>query len=288
MRIVLSPNPYRDHGLRAAQSAQKIIRKSCLESVICQTFNLEQGSTSDLPEHLTYEKIEQALPGADLLICFGGDGTILHSAKIANAYDIPILGVNMGSVGFLAELEHGELSQLNKLGTGSFRVEERLMLDISVLRGGKPVFRETALNDVALIKSALGRVLELKLYCDGSFMMDFSGDGVLVSTPTGSTGYNLSAGGPIVEPTAKNLIVTPICAHAVSVKPVVLSGDRVVTVRSGKGRRKVAYLTADGGKGFRFLEGDTVEIRKSPRVTKLARLSQRSFFDILRKKFGGV
>ncbi len=288
MRIVLSPNPYRDHGLRAAQSAQKILSKAGVESVICLPFNLEQGSTSDLPEHLTYEKIEQALPGADLLICFGGDGTILHSAKIANAYDIPILGVNMGSVGFLAELEHGELSQLNKLGTGSFRVEERLMLDISVLRGGKPVFRETALNDVALIKSALGRVLELKLYCDGSFMMDFSGDGVLVSTPTGSTGYNLSAGGPIVEPTAKNLIVTPICAHAVSVKPVVLSGDRVVTVRSGKGRRKVAYLTADGGKGFRFLEGDTVEIRKSPRVTKLARLSQRSFFDILRKKFGGV
>lgn len=286
MRIVLSPNPYRDRGLRAAQSARKILKNVGVETTICLPFDLDSGSKVELPRHLTYEKIEEALPGADLLVCFGGDGTILHSAKHANEYGIPIMGVNMGSVGFLAELEHSELSQLGKLAKGSFSVEERMMLDVSVLREGKRVFHDTALNDAALLKSALGRVLDLKLTCSQTPMAEFTGDGVLVSTPTGSTGYSMSAGGPIVDPTAENLIVTPICAHAVGIKPIVLSSQRVVNIRVGKVARKAAYLTVDGGKGFRFLEGDLAEIKKSDRVTRLARLSQRTFFDILHKKFG--
>ncbi len=286
MRIVLSPNPYRDRGLRAAQSARKILKNAGVETTICLPFDLDSGSKVELPRHLSYEKIEKALPGADLLVCFGGDGTILHSAKHANEYGVPILGVNMGSVGFLAELEHSELSQLGKLSRRAYSVEERMMLDVSVLRDGKRVFHDTALNDAALLKSALGRVLDLKLFCNQEKMTEFSGDGVLVSTPTGSTGYALSAGGPIVEPTAESLIVTPVCAHAMGMKSVVLDSQRVVSIKVGKIARKAAYLTVDGGKGFRFLEGDTAEIKKSDRVTRLARLSQRTFFDILHKKFG--
>ncbi|MCD8376899.1 MAG: NAD(+)/NADH kinase [Oscillospiraceae bacterium] len=286
MRIVLSPNPYRDRGLRAAQAARKILKNAGVETTICLPFDLDGGSRVELPRHLEYEKIETALPGADLLVCFGGDGTILHSARHANEYGIPILGVNMGSVGFLAELEHSELSQLGRLGKGSFAVEERMMLDVSVLREGKQVFHDTALNDVALMKSALGRVLDIKLSCGQMKMTEFSGDGVLVSTPTGSTGYALSAGGPLIEPTAENLLVTPVCAHAVDARPVVLSAQRSVSIRLGKGSRKAAYLTVDGGKGFRFSERDTALVKKSDRVTRLARLSQRTFFDILHKKFG--
>ncbi len=235
---------------------------------------------------MTYEKMDQILPGADMLICFGGDGTILHAAKDANAYGIPILGVNMGSVGFMAELEYSELSLLSKLASGKFSTESRMMLDVSVIREGRQIFHDIALNDAALTKGAVARVVDLKISCDNVPMSDFSGDGVVVSTPTGSTGYSMAAGGPIVEPTAENLIITPICAHTMDAKSFVLSSERVVSVRMGRLTRKTAYLSADGGREFRLQDGDLEEIRKSEKVTKPVRLSGRTFYEILAKKFG--
>jgi NAD+ kinase len=286
MRIVLSPNPYRDRGLKAAQSARKILHNVGIETAICLPFDLDGGGKVDLPRHLTYEKMDQVLPGADMLICFGGDGTILHAAKDANGYGVPILGVNMGSVGFMAELEYSELSLLSKLADGKFTTESRMMLDASVIRDGQQVFHETALNDAALTKGAVARVVDLKISCDKMPMSEFSGDGVVVSTPTGSTGYSMAAGGPIVEPTAENLIITPICAHAMDAKSFVLSSERVVSIRLGRLTRKTAYLSADGGRAFRLQDGDVAEIRKSEKVTKLVRLSGRTFYEILAKKFG--
>ncbi len=286
MRIVLSPNPYRDRGLKAAQSARKILNNIGVDTTICLPFDLDSNSKIELPKHLTYEKMEQALPGADMLICFGGDGTILHAAKDADAYGVPILGVNMGSVGFMAELEYSELSQLNKLADGKFYTEDRMMLDVSVTRDGQQIFHEVALNDAALTKGAVARVVDLRISCDNMLMSEFSGDGVVVSTPTGSTGYSMSAGGPIVEPTAENLIITPICAHAMDAKSFVLSSERVVSIQLGRLTRKTAYLSADGGRAFRLQDGDTAEIRKSDKVTKLVRLSGRTFYEILAKKFG--
>lgn len=286
MRIVLSPNPFRDRGLKAAQSAQKILNRVGVQTSICLPFDLDGGSKMELPRHLTYEKMDQVLPGADMLVCFGGDGTILHAAKDANAYAVPILGVNMGSVGFMAELEYSELSLLSKLADGKFSTESRMMLDVSVIREGRQVFHDIALNDAALTKGAVARVVDLNISCDNMPMSDFSGDGVVVSTPTGSTGYSMAAGGPIVEPTAENLIITPICAHAMDAKSVVLSSERVVSVRMGRLTRKTAYLSADGGRAFRLQDGDIAEIRKSDKVTKLVRLSGRTFYEILAKKFG--
>lgn len=286
MHIVLSPNPYRDRGLKAAQSAKKILNQVGIETSVCLPFDLDAGSKVELPRHLTYKKMDQALPEADMLICFGGDGTILHAAKDADAYGVPILGVNMGSVGFMAELEYGELSLLSGLAEGKYFVESRMMLDVSVIRDGQKVFQEVALNDAALTKGAVARVVDMKIACDDMLMSEFSGDGVVVSTPTGSTGYSMSAGGPIVEPTAENLIITPICAHAMDAKSFVLSSERVVTIRFGRLTRKTAYLSVDGGRAFRMQDGDKVEIRKSDKVTKLARLSGRTFYEILAKKFG--
>ncbi len=286
MRIVLSPNPYRDRGLKAAQSARKILNSVGVETTICLPFDLDGNSKLELPRHLTYEKMEQALPGADMLICFGGDGTILHAAKDADAFGVPILGVNMGSVGFMAELEYGELSLLSKLAEGKFYTESRMMLDVSVTRDGQQIFHEVALNDAALTKGAVARVVDLKISCDSMLMSEFSGDGVVVSTPTGSTGYSMAAGGPIVEPTAENLIITPICAHAMDAKSFVLSSERIVSIQLGRLTRKTAYLSADGGRAFRLQDGDVAEIRKSDKVTKLVRLSGRTFYEILAKKFG--
>ena len=162
MKVVLCPNPYRDRGLKAAQSAKKILEGSGVDTVVCLPFELEENSRLELPAHVPLKKMAQELKGADVLVCFGGDGTILHAARDAVPYQIPVLGVNLGSVGFMAELEHGELSLLSRLAGGKFDVERRMMLDVSVRREGRRVFREDALNDAVITKGSVARVLDLE------------------------------------------------------------------------------------------------------------------------------
>lgn len=287
MKVVLCPNPYRDRGMKAAQTAERILREAGCQTVMCLPFQVE-GSAIELPRHIKFHNTQEELKNAGLLICFGGDGTILHAAKDANAHNVPVLGVNLGSVGFMAELEQGELSQLSRLATGKYAVETRMMLDVRVRREGRTVFSDIALNDAALTKGAAARMVELEIYGDKTLMTGFSSDGVVISTPTGSTAYSMSAGGPIVEPTAENIIVTPICPHALSARSIVLGGDRQVAVRMGRMTRKTAYLSVDGGKAFRLSGGDTVELRRSAAKTRLVRLTGRSFYEILNHKLGGV
>ena len=287
MKVVLSPNPYRDKGLKAAQAAERVLRSTGVETVMCLPFELEKGSV-ELPRHIRFQDAREELKTADMLICFGGDGTILHAAKDANACHVPVLGVNLGSVGFMAELEQGELSMLARLAAGKYTIEDRMMLDVTVRREGKTVYSDLALNDAAVTKGAVARVVDLEVCGDGTLISSFSADGVVVSTPTGSTAYAMSAGGPIVEPTAENMIVTPICPHALSARSFVLSRGRKVSVRLGKLTRRTAYLSVDGGRAFRLSGSDTVELRESQSRTRLVRVTGRSFYEILNHKLGGV
>lgn len=263
MKVVLSPNPYRDKGLRAAQAANRILKSAGVETAICLPFMPEKNSRVELPKNLHFSDMQHELAGADVLICFGGDGTILHAAKDANTYNVPILGVNLGSVGFMAELEQGELQQLTKLASGKFSIESRMMLDVKVFHEGKQVYEDIALNDAVITKGAVARIIDFSVYGDRKQISDFSGDGVVVCTPTGSTAYSMSAGGPIVEPTAENLIVTPICAHVLHSRSMVLSRERTVAIRMGRLARKTAYLSVDGGKAHKLSGGDVVEVKKS-------------------------
>ena len=288
MKIVLSPNPYRDRGLRSAQYAKRVLERSGVESVVCLPFELDEGSHLELPADLPLGDLSRELEGADMLICFGGDGTILHSAREATAKNIPVLGVNLGSIGFMAELEHNELSLLSRLADGRFGMERRMMLDVTVRREGLPVFTELALNDAVVTKGAVARVLDLEVTGDRVVISSFSGDGLVVATPTGSTAYSMAAGGPIVEPTAENIIITPICAHSLHAKPFVLDRDRTVGVRLAFGGKKTAYLSVDGGRAFRIQPGDWVECRRSRQVTRLVRLTGRSFYDRINQKLGKV
>ena len=287
MKVVLSPNPYRDRGLKAAQAAEKILKAAGVETAICLPFSVEGGNV-EFPKHIQFKQTEEELKSADILVCFGGDGTILHAAKDANQFNVPILGVNLGSVGFMAELEQGELSMLSRLASGKYTVEDRMMLDVAVRREGKVIYRDLALNDAAVTKGAVARVVDLEVCGDGTLISSFSADGVVVSTPTGSTAYAMSAGGPIVEPTAENIIVTPICPHALSARSFVLSRGRKVSVRLGKLTRRTAYLSVDGGRAFRLSGSDTVELRESQSRTRLVRVTGRSFYEILNHKLGGV
>lgn len=286
MKVVLSPNPYRDRGLRSALAADRILKTAGISTAICLPFELEKGSRLDLPKHVHFLDMQTELTQADMLICFGGDGTILHAAKDANACGVPIMGVNMGSVGYLAELEQGELSLLAKLAERKYTVECRMMLDVRIVRDGAVIYNDLALNDAVITKGAVARIIDMSVYGDEMLITDFAGDGIIVSTPTGSTAYSLSAGGPIVEPTAESLIVTPICAHALHARPIVLSHDRTVTTRLGKLGRKTAYLSVDGGKAVKLSSGDAVEVNRSKAMTRLVRLSSRSFYEIMNQKLG--
>ncbi len=287
MKVVLSPNPYRDKGLKAAQAAEKILRAAGVETAVCLPFSVEGGGI-ELPRHIPFKDTAEELKSADILVCFGGDGTILHAAKDANQFHVPILGVNLGSVGFMAELELGELSMLSRLASGKYSVEQRMMLDVAVRREGRILYSDLALNDAALTKGAVARVVELEVLRDKSLMTRMSADGVVISTPTGSTAYSMSAGGPIVEPTAENIIVTPICAHALAARAFVLDAARSLSIRVGRMARKTAFLSVDGGRAFRLNGGDIVETRKSNSKTSLVRITGRSFYEILNQKLGGA
>jgi NAD+ kinase len=286
MKIVLSPNPYRDKGLKAARNAERILRSAHVETVMCLPFPLGGERAPELPKGLVLGEMKEELKDADLLICFGGDGTILHAAKDANAFHIPILGVNLGSVGFMAELEQGDLNLLTRVAAGNYRIERRMMLDVKVCRGQKVLFQDTALNDAVVTKGAVARVIELAVFGDGGLISEFSGDGVIICTPTGSTAYSMSAGGPIAEPTSENLIVTPICAHALHARALVLDRDRVVAAHIRRQSRKTAYLSVDGGKAFKLYAGDTVEVTRAATYTNLVRVTERSFYDIINQKLG--
>ena len=206
-------------------------------------------------------------------------------AKAATKRGIPILGVNIGTMGFMAELEASELHRLPQLASGDFTLDNRMMLDVTVQRDRDILFHDICLNDVVVTKGAVARIVYLSVECDGVQALTCGGDGVIVATPSGSTAYSLSAGGPIVEPDAKNIIITPICAHDMVSRCVVASDRRVVTVRMVQNARRNAYLSVDGGKALRLNMGDVATIRKSRLETKLVKLNDRSFYDVVNAKF---
>ena len=284
-RVILCPNPYRDSELKVCRQSRDMLESLGMQTSVCLPFQRE-GYGEELG--LSMRPLQQEIRQADLLIAFGGDGTILHLARTAALHSVPVLGVNLGSLGFMSELEVNELDRLRDLAQGRFTVESRMMLDVSVLREGRQVYNNIALNDAALTKGAVARVVDLEVYGDKVMIANFSADGVIVSTPTGSTAYSMSAGGPIVEPTAENMIVTPICPHALSARSIVLGRERTVSIKMGKQSRKTAYLSVDGGKAFRLGSGDVVELKMSSSKTRLVRVTGRSFYDILSQKLGGA
>ena len=284
MKIILCPNPFRDKGLKAAKTAGTLLANAGAEVVTCFPFPVDKSVLGDVDRNIRIKDLRTELPGASFLVCFGGDGTILHAAKDASSFNVPILGVNLGSVGFMAELEQGEMDKLKRLVTGEYTLESRMLLDVRVVRDGRTLFRSVALNDAVVTKGAVARIIDLQVFGDKILISNIYGDGVIMATPTGSTAYSLSAGGPIVEPTAENIIMTPISAHTLQSKAMVLDKNRRIEVTVPKSSRKTAYLSVDGGKAFKLISGDTVEISRSRRSLVLVKLSGKSFYEIMSHK----
>ena len=282
-RVILTPNPYRDKNFATVREAMSILQNAGMEVRLCLPFEVDKSF--ELPRDLRFHRLDREMPYADAVICFGGDGTILHMAKMATRHNVPVLGVNIGTMGFMAELECTELDQLSRLASGDYSIDNRMMLDVTVRRDRDIIFRELCLNDAVITKGAVARIVHLRVDCDGVQAMECGGDGVVVATPTGSTAYSLSAGGPVVEPEAGNILITPICAHDMVSRCIVTSDKRVITISLTKNARSNAFLSVDGGKALRMNMGDVATVCKSDKVTQLIRLKNRSFFDVIHAKF---
>lgn len=233
-------------------------------------------------EYLSYDDIYAT---CELVVVLGGDGFILDAARRAAPVGLPILGVNLGRVGYMTELETDELSLLDKYFSGEYRIDERAMLEISVIssNGGKK-FSSFALNDVVIANGSTARIVDLLLMEDGETISSYRADGLIVATPTGSTAYSLSAGGPIVDPKLSCFCVTPVCPHSLGARPLVFPDTAKLQVKNICSREKVLHITVDGKATFDMFYGDVVEITKSEMKTRLVRIKSGGFYSKIRAK----
>ncbi len=281
-RILLCPNTERDPDLKVSKRLLSELRKRFIETGIYLPFD---PVPDGLPEgDLLVGEPGEIMRDVELLICLGGDGTMLRMSKLAARYNVPMLGINMGHLGFITELELEEVDRLEEILEGKFTLEKRMMLDVEVRRGDELVFTGFGLNEAVVSRTDPAHAIRLTAYGDNRKISDYAGDGIIIATPTGSTAYSMAAGGPIVEPTAENLILTPLCAHSLTAKAYVLTGDRRTSVKLLKADGDDAQLLIDGRDRFPLLVGDLIYVRKSELYCNLVKVMDRSFYEIVKNK----
>lgn len=274
--IVLVANIFRDADFQKTRNIYHLLTQAGHSVVVSPVF-LQNWDSSMFPEMQAME-LAQAAAGASLVVVLGGDGTILHVADQLRGRELPIIGVNLGGKGFLAGLEECETEQLLEVAAGKRSLSRRMMLDVALIRDGVTVFSQCVLNDV-VIHGANVDCIGILAKCDDTPVTHFTGDGVIVATPTGSTAYSMSAGGPLVEPDNENIILTPICPHNMVGKSFVLLPSRVVTIEPERIHDRPAVLVTDGGEGVPLIKGDCVRISKSQHTVILAETGARSFYE---------
>ena len=278
--ILLCPNPHRDHYLETTRRAKALLEAAGHSVRI--TPLMSAGKEDTLPADLPLESLETTLPGARLLVTFGGDGTMLRAARAALGSGVAMLGVNLGHKGFMTELEGSEIERLAEAAAGKYSLQKRMMLDVRLIRDGAPILEGSSLNDAVV--NGIVNTVRMAAYGDGMKITEFSGDGIIVASPTGATAYSMAAGGPLVEPDAENIIITPICAHRLAARSFVLAPGRQVCVRAVELGDKKAILSLDGDDRTMLRDGDEIRICRSDYVTNMALLSGKSFYDTAYEK----
>ena len=273
--VVICPNPYRDVGFKYTLHIYDALTNAGVRCGVHPLFE-----SFDSPEIVALAKeveVVEEFWDADLLISLGGDGTVLHLARKSIQLSTPIIGINCGDKGFLAELDGPYIDILLSAIRGEYRESRRMMLDVTLYRDGKVAYQDMALNDVVL--KSVHNVIAVKASVQGQTVCKFSGDGIIIATPTGATGYSLSAGGPIVEPEANAILVTPLAAHLLSAKPQVVSDKRVLEITADRLRGRPTVITVDGNEPIDFISGDRLVIRKSDHETVIAGMQLRPFYE---------
>lgn len=278
MKIGIIPNMDKDNKLTLTENITKWLLDANNEVL------LNYGIASRIGKPEIGFKNEEIFSIADLIIVLGGDGTLLNIARQSASYDVPLFGINLGHLGFLTEVEAEDMySALEKIISKEYKIEKRMMLEATVEKDGIQLEKSIALNDVGITKGPFSRIISLGIYINNSFVDLYSADGVVISSPTGSTAYSLSAGGPIVGPDLKVLIITPICPHTLHSRSIVVSNEDIVKIEVCQNNTEV-MLTLDGQQGYKVKSGDVVTVRQSQYFTSLVKLKDRSFFQVLRQK----
>lgn len=279
-RIVICTNVRRDGDFSCTAQV-----KTMLEREGCRVLVAPICGPDDMQAPFETVRLDEALRDADLLVTLGGDGTILRIAPEVMLHAVPLVGVNLGHKGFLTELDRDSTALLKRAAAGDFQLAPRMMLDVEVMRSGTRIFADTGLNEAVI--SGIIQTVRLTAWGDGKPILTFSGDGVIVSSPTGSTAYSMAAGGPLVESTAEAVVLTPICAHMLAARSFVLSPERVVTITPSdlwQGRRCV--LSVDGRGMTDLADGDCVTVRRSSHRLLIADLGTKSFYETAFAKLG--
>jgi len=262
---------------------QEILREllPLLRKKGCETFVDSETATALNINGFSRDEIASFV---DLVLVLGGDGTMLNVSRLVAEKGIPILGINLGSLGFITEVSRDEIfSAVDKVLSGDCVVEERLMLSAAIHRDGIKLTENTVLNDVVINKGALARIIDLETNINSIYVTTFKADGLIISTPTGSTAYSLAAGGPILYPTLESIVLTPICSHTLTNRPIVMPDNSKIEIII-KSLSGDVFLTLDGQVGFPLLRGDVIEIYKASSKTKLLVPSERDYFKVLRTK----
>lgn len=267
----------------ALKVAQMLAEKDC--ELLAAAFNREKiARAGTAPDKLRYLPLESVYSSADVIIVLGGDGAILEAARRAAPRGTPLLGINLGRLGYMAELDMKELDSLNRLFTGEYQIEQRSMLKVELMTDRKLNSFCYALNDAVISNGSVSRIIDLELSDNGIPVTTYRADGLIIATPTGSTAYSMSAGGALVDPRVPCFCVTPICPQSMFARPLIFSDDSELEVRNICVREKMLYLTVDGRMNFELYRNQTVRITKSDLSTRLIRLHSSSFYGKLRKK----
>ncbi len=278
--IAICPNPFRDHELKLTKELDALLRAEGFKTQICPVFAEDEPEV--LPKDLLYHRPSAIREDCSLAIVIGGDGTILAVVRALRGLSVPLLGVNLGTKGFMTALEPESIALAVKAAHGEMKLSHRMMLDVSLRRDGEIIYTDHALNDAVL--HGYGECIQMTAFCNGSIMTSFSGDGIILATPTGSTGYSMSAGGPIVEPDAVNIILSPICAHRMISRSFVLDSQRTVVVKTEKPHGRRAYLSVDGTSVADLENGDELLVKRSRHETLMVDMGLKSFYEMAFEK----
>ena len=278
--IALCPNPFRDIDLSFTRNVRRLLSDAGFESAVCPVFADDEPEA--IPADIQPQRIADIADSCTLAVVIGGDGTMLAVARQLHGHELPMLGVNLGTKGFMTALEQENIALVVEAAKGHYRLSRRMMLDVSLIRAGETIYRDCALNDAVI--HGYGDCVSITAWCNGQRMTGFSGDGVILSTPTGSTGYSMSAGGPIVEPDAENIILSPICAHVMGARTFVLGPEREIMVRMEKSHGRKAYLSVDGNSVFDLDNGDFLRVQRSNHYALMVDMGLKSFYEIAFEK----
>lgn len=284
MKIALLPNLTREKSLEVTVDICKWLDKYGADYACLDSYKRSFKSV----QNMKYMFFTDLISWCDVVISVGGDGSMLNAAKNTVDYGKPILCINAGRLAFMAGLESNELSLLKNLIDGNYTIDKRMLLDVKVIRNGIVISEDHCINDVVLARGAMLKITDIDVDCDGKRINAYRADGIIVATPTGSSAYSLSAGGPVINPSMEAIVVTPICAQSVFSRPIVFSADNKIEIYSDKcSMNKDLYLAFDGEKSQNIGSDDIISITKSDKYAQFIRIKNDAFFEILNKKLTG-